>query len=343
LILIVTNPNDDHAEFIAAKLDERGAEVVRFDPASFPASAELSLSYTPDGVSTTLRTGTQTVDLDRVTAAWYRRPDPPVPAPEITDPGVRRYVEEESRAFMQDVWASLRCAWLPGPPAVIREAQHKAAQLRVARELGFELPPTLVTTSPADFLEFYRLHNGDIISKLAGTAFFNVAGTTFARYTEVVSKRDVGYARSVRHAPVIFQAYVPKRLELRITVVGQQAFAAEIDSQATNHTRHDWRRYDIDQTPHRPHALPADVAQRCVQLVRRLGLTYGAIDMILTPDGRYIFLEINPNGQYLWIEELTGLPISDAICDLLVSPPSGRTTLTGTEDRRTGLPRASAA
>ena len=118
---------------------------------------------------------------------------------------------------------------------------------------------------------------------------------------------------------MIFQAYVPKRFELRITVVGQQVFAAEIHSQHTNHTRHDWRRYDLDETPHFPHALPPDVAQRCIQLVQELGLCYGAIDMVLTPDDRYVFLEINPSGQYLWIEQLTGLPITDALCDLLIA------------------------
>ena len=54
-----------------------------------------------------------------------------------------------------------------------------------------------------------------------------------------------------------------------------------------------------------------------VLLVRRLGLHYGTIDMVLTPDGRYVFLEINPNGQYLWIEKQSGLPITEAVCDLL--------------------------
>ncbi len=319
MILILTNHDDEHANHIARKLDERGAEVVRFNPADFPAGAEISLSSAGGGFATTLRSGDTCIDLGRVTAAWYRRPEPPIPAPTITDPTMHRYVTEECRAFVQDLWASLRCVWLPGPPSVIREAQHKASQLRVAQELGFELPPTLVTNSPADFRDFYRQHNGNVISKLAGTAFFNVSGTTYCRYTEIVSPRDVGYSHAVRHAPVIFQAYVPKRVELRITVVADQVFAAEIHSQATNHTRHDWRRYDLEQTPHQPHELPDEVARRCVRLVKTLGLQYGAIDMILTPDGRYVFIEINPNGQYLWIEELTGLPISDALCDLLMS------------------------
>jgi hypothetical protein len=110
---------------------------------------------------------------------------------------------------------------------------------------------------------------------------------------------------------------VPKRFELRISVVGEQVFAAEIQSQDSNHTRHDWRRYDSFRTVYRQHTLPDDLHQRCVRLIKLMGLRFGAIDMVFTPDGRYVFLELNPNGQYLWLEEAANLPISDAIVDEL--------------------------
>ena len=82
-----------------------------------------------------------------------------------------------------------------------------------------------------------------------------------------------------------------------MTVVGSAIFPAEIHSQHTYRTRHDWRRYDWDQTPYLPHELPAEVADRCLRLVRELGLCYGAIDLVLTPDGRYVFLEVSDNGR----------------------------------------------
>jgi glutathione synthase/RimK-type ligase-like ATP-grasp enzyme len=176
-----------------------------------------------------------------------------------------------------------------------------------------------VTNSPADFLDFYRQHNGQVVYKQIGAAFIQYAGDKFIRFTEVVSKRDVAYAQSVRSCPLIFQAYVPKRVELRVTVVGREVFPAEIHSQQTNQTRHDWRRYDFGKTLYQPHKLPSEVRERCLELVERLGLCYGAIDLVVTPDGRYVFLEINPNGQYLWVELATGMPISEAICDLLLS------------------------
>jgi hypothetical protein len=321
MILILTEPFDPHADYIEQKLRERDADFIRFNPAQFPSQAEVSLSFSLTGnTQYTLRVGEEYIDLNSLKAVWYRRPQPPIPPEEIADKLNYDFVEDECKIFVNDVWNSLDCLWLPAPPLVIKRAQLKALQLKVATAIGFELPPTLFTNSPKDFLEFYRQHNGNIVSKQAGLSFSSSeAFKTFVRYTEVVSKRDVGYAHTVRYCPIIFQAYVPKRLELRITVVGQKVFAAEIHSQETNHTRHDWRRYDHHKTPYFPHELPPEVEQRCVQLVETLGLCYGAIDMVLTPDGRYVFLEINPSGQYLWIEGATGLPISDAICDLLIS------------------------
>lgn len=321
MILILTEEDDPHADAVIAALRRRGAAFVRFNPRDFPSRATLTMAYTAAGAArSVLEVGGEAIDLERVTAAWYRRPDLPEADEAITDPLVRQLVAEESWVFANDLWQSLACRWVPAPRSVLRRAELKAAQLRLAAALGFELPPTLFTNSPAEFLEFYRAHNGELISKLAdGRSFFETIGKTYVRYTEVVSKRDVGYARQVRYGPVLFQAYVPKRMELRVTVVGEAVFAAEIHSQETRHTRTDWRRYDHHGTRYRPHALPQVLARGCRELVRELGLCYGAIDLILTPDDRYVFLEINPNGQYLWIEEATGLPISAAVADLLAA------------------------
>lgn len=323
MILILTDHSDPHADYVEQRLHQRGAEFFRFDPGQFPSNAEMSISYSLSGnVQATLSVGDKHIDLSSVRTVWYRRPTPSIPHQEITDKLARDYISEECRIFLHDSWNLMECFWLPGPQPVIRKAEFKASQLSLAGTLGFELPPTLFTNSPEEFLEFYCKHNGNIVSKLPSSSFYMFTGKTFNRYTQVVSKRDVAYARAIRFSPVIFQAYVPKRVELRITVVGREVFAAEIHSQHSNHTRHDWRRYDRYETPYFPHELPGDLQQLCIQLVERLGLCYGAIDMVLTPDGRYVFLELNPNGQYLWIEKMTGLPISDAICDLLISGAS---------------------
>ncbi len=266
-----------------------------------------------------MRIGAESIDLKQLQCVWYRLGAYPAPHDHYAEQHHRDYVAEECRCFLHDAWHSLDCSWVPAPHFVVQRAQLKASQLKIAGGLGFELPPTLVTNNPEDFLDFYREHNGQVISKQAGFALIRHGIGQYVRYTDVVSRRDVGYAHAVRFCPIIFQAYVPKRVELRITVVGKRVFPAEIRSQESNHTRHDWRRYDHYKTGYAPHTLPSEVERRCVQLVERLGLNYGAIDMIVTPDGRYVFLEINPQGQCQWIEELTGMPINEALCDLLAA------------------------
>ena len=126
------------------------------------------------------------------------------------------------------------------------------------------------------------------------------------------------FLQDVQICPFILQRYVKKRLEIRVTVVGTDVFAAEIHSQTSKRTEVDWRRYNHSITPYLIHALPEHVAQCCLALVDAMGLHFGAIDLILTPDDRYVFLEINPNGQYGWIEYLTGLPITQRLARLLV-------------------------
>jgi hypothetical protein len=319
VILILSQPADTHADAVEAHLAARGAAFVRFDHAEFPSAAEVALRITPRGERrVVLRTAQRELDLETVTAVWYRRPQAPSAASSVRDPAVSRYVAIESATFLGDVWSCLECLHVPARRPVYHRVEQKGWQLLQAARLGFEVPDTLVCNSPEAFLAFHREHDGRLISKMPGSDLNTGAlGAAFMRYTEVVTRRDVAHARALRLSPVAFQRYVDKRVELRITVVGARVFAAEIHSQANARTRHDWRRYDHLNTPMAPHELPADVARRCARLVASLGLCYGAIDMVLTPDGRYVFLELNPNGQFYWVEEFTGLPISAAVAELL--------------------------
>jgi hypothetical protein len=328
MILILTEEFDPHADRVAAILHARGIEVVRFNPAAFPSRAILSVACDGHAVTTaTLDTDRATIDLTELTAIWYRRPQPPAPDAEVSDPATRGYLAEECRVVLNDIWHMLACPVVPAVPGVLHRAELRATQLAVAARLGCELPPTLMTTSPRDFLAFYREHGGNVISKLPSNALPRVYRSTFARHTRLVSAREVVHAQALRRCPIIFQACVPSGLEVRVTVVGTAVFPAEVQSQPSRRTRHDWPRSDLDDTAYRPHQLPEDVAERCRRLVDELGLRFGTIDLMLTPDGRHVLLDIDPNGDYLRIEDGTGLPISEAICDLLLTPVARRAQL----------------
>ena len=322
MILILTMRSDRTADTVEELLAKRKADVVRFDPADLPERAACTIRFRRGSGWQRIieRAREAPIDLAAVTAVWLRRPSARTVPAAIADMRVGRYVLAEWRDVAVELFATLPCMWIPGRPDLVLEHQRKCHPLMLADDLGFAIPESAFTSRPADLFELHRAHAGRIITKLpSSTAFSDAFAGDLARYTERVTVRDLGHARDVRWCPVLVQENVAKRLEVRATVVGEHVFAAEIHSQASHRTRQDWRHYDHTNTRHAIHTLPGDIERRCVELTRRLGLCYGAIDLIVTPSGDYVFLEINPGGEYAWIEDLTGLRISEAICDLLLA------------------------
>ena len=321
MILVLTRPGDVHADRACALLDARGARYVRFDPAEIGA-ARLALAPATGGAPrarTRIVTSSGAIELDEVRIAWLRRPGPPQAHDAITGAAMRRYVALELELVLDGLWAALRCAWLPARYPEIRGADHKPGQLELAAALGFTVPATLITNDPAELARFYEAHGGDVIGKLATPAVFWTEPRVAVRYTQPVALADLGYAMSMlRYAPMLFQARVDKAREVRVTVVGDEVFAAEIETQRNARTRVD-SRTDFARTHYDVHALPAEVAERCRAITRASGLLFSTIDLVVTPDGGYVFLELNPNGQYAWIEDRTGLPITEAIAELLIA------------------------
>jgi glutathione synthase/RimK-type ligase-like ATP-grasp enzyme len=314
-ILILGTEVDPHARAVATVLRDAGRTVLFFDSGVLPSRGHLVYEAGPGGRSCRLlATDTTTIDLDRVAAIWFRRPSPmgaDAPA------HAAALVKAETVPFVHGLLAVADCRWMPAHPQSLRAAESKIEQLARAERLGFEIPPTLVTNDPARALDFYRAHDGDIVSKVASQAVLAQSYPGLGRFTERVTRLDLVHIDRLQGCPTTFQARVPKRLEVRATVVGDDVFAAEIHSQSSRQSALDWRRHTPTRTPIRRHQLPPEVSRRCLALVGGLGLTYGAIDLIVRPDGGYVFLEVNPNGQYLWIEDATGLPISAAIATFL--------------------------
>jgi glutathione synthase/RimK-type ligase-like ATP-grasp enzyme len=317
-IMVLSGSGDRHAIAVEALLKDAGHGVVWFDYGTLPQRAEMVFSTSSGGRSTRrlLRMGATTIDLSTVTAIWMRRPGTVISS---HPKKLEIYPKAETTQYVLGLLDSLGCPWFPAAPTILRIADRKIEQLSRAQALGFQVPATLVTNSPREFLAFFNAHEGQIISKVAESPSFEDSYDDCCRYTEAVKRRDLTFWTSVRNCPVLFQANVPKKLEVRATVVGSKVFAAEIHSQGSRQAAQDWRRYDEGNVVHRVHQLPERWREACVDLVRQLGLQFGTIDLILRPDGEYVFLEVNPGGQYLWIEQLTGLPISEAVAEHLAA------------------------
>jgi glutathione synthase/RimK-type ligase-like ATP-grasp enzyme len=200
-------------------------------------------------------------------------------------------------------------AWI-NDPALDQVAGRKAYQLKVAQEVGLRIPATLMTNDPVEARRFVDARGyREIVYKS-----FSSTEEEW-RETRLLREEELHLLDHVQHAPVIFQHYVEARYDLRITAVGEQLFPAAIHSQETEYKVDS--RIDIGSAKVEGVEIPDEVEERLLELKRRLGLVFGAIDMRLTPGGDYVFLEINPAGQFMYIEAATGLPIARAMAEEL--------------------------
>ncbi|MBO1351364.1 MAG: MvdD family ATP-grasp ribosomal peptide maturase [Hormoscilla sp. GUM202] len=262
------------------------------------------------------------LDLKEVGAVWYRRVAIAESIPMTMDVQLRDASIQESCATIQGMIASLNAFHLD-LVHLIRHASNKQLQLQVARSLGIETPQTLTTNNPLAVGEFVgECPQGAIVKMLSSFAIYEEEEEKVV-FTNLVKPEDLEDLEGLRFCPMTFQELIPKALELRTTIAGQQIFTAAIDSQKSQKARYDWRRRGLALiNDWQPYDLPQELSEKLLQLMDYFGLHYGAIDIILTPDDRHVFLEINPVGEFFWLDRCPGLPISQAIADTLLSHSS---------------------
>jgi glutathione synthase/RimK-type ligase-like ATP-grasp enzyme len=237
---------------------------------------------------------------------------------------VRAASVEESRRVVNGLLASLSCFVLD-PWVRIRQGECKQLQLELARAVGLELPRTLVTNEPDSVRAFFEQCGGRVMTKMMASFAVYEGGQEQVVFTNPLSAADLEDLEGLRLCPMTFQERVEKARELRVTIVGERVFSAAIDSNAMERSRTDWRREGMAMIDRwQTCELPAEVERKLLALMDALGLNYGAADLIETPDGRLVFLEVNPAGEYFWLERLNGLPISDALADVLLGQAKRR-------------------
>lgn len=328
MILILGSHDDPHVMAVTYFLKQYGVKYRIAQLADIPTRASVTFGFGSDAsecLSVTYTDAEGAIDLATAQTIWMRRMGPLELPDDISHSEHRQFAEQEVRSAWDGIHRVLSDRRWLNPPASNSMASNKPYQLRIAQEVGLSIPRTLISNAPDDCSRFLTSSNKKHIYKpLTAFSMNTEDGYNSCIYTTIVDTESVAQHHSaISLAPCIFQEYIEKEVELRITVIGTKLFAAAIHSQANPNTSIDWRNYDLQNTPHTPYSLPPSIASKILALMGRLNLVYGAIDMIVTPSGQYVFLEINPSGQYLWIEALTDLPISEAVARWLCLDPQG--------------------
>lgn len=311
MLLLVTNRRDITMDYVVAELRRRGQPFVRLNTEQLPqalcsmsGSSRDAWSISLDGV---VVRGTQ------VTGAYFRRPGAPAVPDTVIDPGERAYIEAEWGSFLKSLYCRLEGRWLNSPTKIFM-AEDKPMQLLLAQEVGFHVPQAFITNDISCARSITAL--GQAVGKPLRQAVLT-GEMERVIFTSRLSGIEDDQSDAIRLTPFIVQSEILKQYDVRVTVVGNRVFATSIWSQDNAETETDWRKGSRPDLRHEKIVLERAVQRQCVQLVQRLGLRYGAIDLICDRSGKLWFLEINPNGQWAWIENLTGYPIASAIVDEL--------------------------
>ena len=312
--------HDPAVGLLADALQVRGGELIAVDSDSFPMAWQASFrcDNAAEQVAVQSQSGDRVTFAD-LSAVWVRRLKVAAQLPQALDDRYRSSVHQESQAMVLGLLATYRGKVLDPYPA-IHAAGSKPRQLQMARDLGLDIPRTLVTNDPEAVRAFAAECPGPLVTKTLSVLSVTGDDAEYSVFTSTIDQEDMQNLHQLQLCPMVFQECITKQLEIRATIVGRKVFAAAVDSQASERGCVDWRRAgaELDRS-WRKHTLPTQIADRLIALVQSLGLTYSAADLILTPEGRYIFLESNPAGEWLWIDGLLNLGIAESLADELLS------------------------
>lgn len=304
-ILIISNKFDLSCDLVILECRKRGVPYTRLNLEDAP---NLFFSMEIPG-KTQIMVNDEDLSFTRdIRAVWYRRPGEVLDSVK-TPPEIFTYVNDQWIYFIRGLTSIDSITWV-NDPAKNSVAESKIWQLRMARRIGLKIPKTLITNSVTKAKEFSEICNRKIVAKALYSPLIQTANREYFIFTNEVEQVEQNELSGLNQAPVIFQEQIVKKQDIRVTVVGEKTFAARIvyDSQDV-----DWRRVK-DNISCEPIEIPGHIEGQCVGLVRLFGLHFGAIDLVFQ-NGTYYFLELNPNGEWGWLDDI--LPISSSLVDLL--------------------------
>ncbi len=311
MILILTDRFDVHADFVIKKLIEQNINYYRMD-LDVESLKTTHISY--EDFTWDIKTTFGEIASKSIKCVWCRRPFVELTLQEqgIVDIDFKIWKNEWNKTLL-GLYNSLKnIPWL-NPLRKAYKGENKYYQMDVAKKVGFNFPETLISNDKNKIIKFANKH-GKVLFKLMSQEVYDAGNNDFkGLFTNIVTIDELSNFNEYGENPLVLQKYVDKKYEVRYTIVGKDHLVCKIDSQRSDKSKYDWRHYDIAHTPYIKIEPPNEIKEKAAKMLEVLGLEYGALDFIVTNEDEWIFLEINCMGQWLWIEQLTAIPISDSI------------------------------
>ena len=308
MLLIITSDTDLTADYLISELIECKLPYFRVNSEEL-SGADFSFSVENNMIERLLTLGPRSVDLSKIKSVWYRRAVQPQPTATLSH-SHQAFVSGELRHLALGLMLNPDAVWV-NPIDKVAIAEHKLFQLQIARKVGFRVPRTLVSKNLDRLQSFCNSNSQGTICKPIYHGMFVDGISRHSIYTRRVTTTELDQV-SVSVCPVMLQEEIRRRADVRVTIVGTKCFVADIVGDST---LVDWRNPE-NSIEYSRSKIDAATQTACREMLGELGLLYGAFDFIRTPDGNLVFLEINPTGEWAWLEETLKFPIRQAFIEL---------------------------
>lgn len=323
VILCLTHSADFYTiDRVMESLAQKGYQPLRFNCDSFPFDTQLSSCISHSGTEYSIQCQQKTYSNRDICAVWFRKnslPNIQLSAPEAAQHPLQSQCVRESEAAKALFFNSLsHVPWID-PINTILQGEDKGRQLRHAVRAGLMIPDTLITNCPQKVRAFFHQHQGKVVVKMLTPLTTSMGKPSAFVYTSRLSEQQLNDLDGLKHAPMVFQNEIDKAFELRVAYVNGRCFTGKIcTQQASENAQVDWRQAAVDECEWQHFELTESVAQAINTLMISLGLSFGAIDLIVTPTGQTVFLEVNPCGEWGMLQKFLHLPIAQHIAQSLI-------------------------
>lgn len=303
--LIPTEPDDTHAILARIGLESIGHDVRFLFTADQPTRLKNSVFIDNDIYqwrSTDKYNSFVDNDYDVV---WWRRARKPYLPKDVAHPNDYKFVARENMLFHEALTDNMapRAWWINSKESAQR-ANSKLLQLKLAAECDMKIPLTLCSNDPQDIRYFLLKHEkeGVIYKPLCVNFWFDEEQIKIS-HTVKMSFLELPSNKLLQLTPGIFQKEIKKKYELRITCFGDYIVAAKLNSQEHREGKMDWRAIPEGKMDIEPYELPSSLAEKIRHFMQKMGLVFGSLDFIVDENHEYVFLEVNEQGQFLWLED----------------------------------------
>lgn len=316
MLLIFSNKLDIATDFLISRLHKKNIKFHRINTEEYLDSWDFTITIKNNYQTATIQTNDgKVINIDDAKGAYIRQPRIPNICVDDED---KAFAKREISESLKSLWRYIpENVWLNAPHNILR-ASNKPEQLKNAAAYGLLIPNTCITAEIHTIKNFY--HSSPlIIAKAVKHGFIFRESDAVIATTQNVSDDYIDNIEEYAKIPMIFQEKIAKEYDIRVTTVGESVFSVAIYSQEHPQTSTDWRIADHFgiKLRHEAIRLPQDIEDKCKSITRHYKLKYSAIDMIKSIEGKYYFLELNPNGQWAWLEQIANLKIRDAIISQL--------------------------